>query len=191
MALFDNIASVYVLFFYYQTKYFTKIINKAKEKCDITHYKNVLDIGCGTGAMLKVLYEKGLDVKGIDTSRGMLQQAKRKLKNLPIELIHTKAGTKLPFNDKSFDVVYTSYVAHGLVAEQRINLYAEMKRLAKEIVIVHDYNENREFVTNLIEWFERGDYFNFIKVAENEMNSVFSNVTKINVGPRDAWYICK
>lgn len=116
---------------------------------------------------------------------------KKKLKTLAIELFHVKAGEKLPFDDKSFDIVFASYVAHGLVQEQRINLYNEMKRLAKEIVIIHDYNENRQILTSLVEWIEAGDYFNFIKVAKDEMSGVFSNLTVINVGTSDAWYICE
>lgn len=39
--------------------------------------KNVIDVGCGTGAATRVLHDNGLDVRGIDLSPGMLEQARR------------------------------------------------------------------------------------------------------------------
>lgn len=190
MFLFDIIAPIYGLFFNFQLKYFTRIQNKVSEELDISKYDNILDIGCGTGALPKTLYHKGLKVTGVDVSNGMLKQAKKKLKGLPIELLKIKPGEKLPFEDKSFDVVITSYVAHGLEGKERIELYEEMKRIAREIVIIHDYNDKRAILTTIVEWLERGDYFNFIKVAKEEMMEVFGKIKEINVDTRASWYIC-
>lgn len=190
MSLFDKIAPIYGLFFDFQTRYFTKIIEKAKEDLDITKYETVLDVGCGTGALLNVMYNNNLKVVGVDASQGMLKQAKKRLSDLPIELIQVNPGKKLPFDDKSFDIVITSYVAHGLKPSDRMKLYSEMKRLAKEVVIIYDYNENKAILTTIIEWLERGDYFNFIKVVQNELRTIFSKIKKINVDKRAAWYIC-
>ena len=158
---------------------------------DISRYETILDVGCGTGALCKVLSEKGLDVTGIDPSIGMLNQARLRLKYSGIDLIHIVPGERLPFQDNSFDVVITSYVAHGLKPGERINLYNEMKRVAKELVIVHDYNENRALLTSIIEWMENGDYFNFIKIAKGEMQSIFKEVKIVDVDTRAAWYICR
>ena len=189
MSIFDKIAPIYGLFFNFQVKYFNKIQEKARKKIDITQYKTVLDIGCGTGALCKTLYDKGLKVVGVDPSIGMLNQAKDKLKNTDIELVHIIPGEKFPFEDKSFDMAITSYVAHGLDSNERIKLYKEMKRLAKKVVIIHDYNKNRGLLTTIVEWLENGDYFNFIKVAEKEMEEVFKEVRVTNVDTRAAWYI--
>lgn len=191
MSVFDKIAPIYGMFFDFQVKYFSRIIEKVKkEDFDITKYKNVLDVGCGTGALLKVLHCEGLEVKGVDASPRMLAQAKKRLKDLPIDLIQVIPGERLPFSDKSFDVVITSYVVHGLKPDERIKLYKEMKRLAKEVVVIYDYNENRALLTTIIEWLEGGDYFNFIKVVERELSKIFDDVRKINVDTRAAWYIC-
>lgn len=190
MLLFDKIAPIYGMFFNFQTKYFSNIIENVKEEFDITKYENVLDVGCGTGALLKTMYTYGLEVAGVDASMGMLAQAKKRLNGLPIELIHVIPGKRLPFDDKSYDVVITSYVAHGLKPEERIKLYKEMRRLAKEFVIIYDYNENRAPLTTILEWLENGDYFNFIKIAQEEMKQVFENIKKVDVDTRAAWYIC-
>lgn len=190
MSLFNVIAPIYGLFFNFQLGYFKKIQDKSKHELDISKYDSVLDIGCGTGALPKTLYHMGLKVTGVDPSSGMIRQARKKLKDLPIELLEIDPGEKLPFEDKSFDLVITSYVAHGLNSKERIELYEEMKRIAGEIVIIHDYNDKRGALTTFIEWLERGDYFNFIKVAKEEMREVFGKVKEINVDTRASWYIC-
>jgi len=53
------------------------------------------------------------------------------------------------------------------------------------------YYGKRGLLTTIIEWLERGDYFNFIKVAKDELDSVFLDVEVIDVDTRAAWYICK
>lgn len=187
--LFDIISPIYGLFFNYQLKYFEKIFEKTKNDVDFSKYKTVLDIGCGTGALCKILYEEGLEVVGVDPSKGMINQARKKSKNLPIKFMQIQPGEKLPFEDKSFDIAITSYVAHGLQKDERIKLYKEMKRLAKKIIIIHDYNQTRSIMTNIVEWLERGDYFNFIKFAEQEMNNILGNIKVKNVDTRASWYI--
>lgn len=190
MSIFNKIAPIYGMFFDFQLKYFTKIQEKVSSEIDFSKYESILDIGCGTGALCKTFYDKGFEVVGVDPSKGMLAQGNKKLKNLPIKLIHIVPGEPLPFKDKSFDIVITSYVAHGLKKDERLQLYNEMKRLSKKLVIIHDYNENRALLTSIVEWLENGDYFNFIKIAEKEMKEVFDEVKKINVDTRAAWYIC-
>lgn len=189
--LFNNISNIYGAFFNFQVNYYDKIIGKIKPEFDITHFESILDVGCGTGALSKLLSEKGLKVTGVDPSTGMLSQASKRLENEDIELIKIILGENLPFLDNSFDIVISSYVAHGLSPIDRIKLYEEMKRVSKEYVILHDYNEKRSFLTTIAEWLERGDYFNFIKVAKDELDSIFPDVKVINVDTRAAWYICR
>lgn len=191
MLLFDMISPVYGLFFQSQESYYKEILQNVSGEIELSEGLNILDIGCGTGALCKAFYDIGMKPTGVDPSKGMLSQAKKKLKDLPIELIHIVPEEKLPFPDKSFDIVIASYVAHGIEREERMKLYMEMKRLAKGFVIIHDYNENRAIHTTVVEWLENGDYFNFIKVAQDEMKEIFANVSKIDVGPRAAWYICR
>ena len=49
------------------------------------HQLRILDIGCGTGFLLKRLAERFPDAElyGIDTSASMLEQAQRALRNKP------------------------------------------------------------------------------------------------------------
>lgn len=187
--MFNIIAPIYAKFYKFQVKYYDETIIKMKDEIDIIKYKTVLDIGCGTGALPYVLYKNGLKVTGIDVAEKMIKKSKDKLKDTDVEIYKVDPGKPFPFEDKSFDLVISSYVAHGLKGEERIHLYKEAARLAKEKVIFHDYNKNRALTTTIIEWLERGDYFNFIKVAEKEMEEYFKSVRVIDVYERAAWYI--
>lgn len=187
--IFNAIAPIYAKFFDYQVKYFEDTLVKAKKELDVTQYQSVLDIGCGTGALCYVLYKKGLKVTGVDVAQKMVDKSKDKLRATNIKIKHISPDHDLPFPDKSFDLVISSYVAHGLQADQRINLYKEASRLAKEKVIFHDFNKNRSLPITIVEWLEGGDYFNFIKVAESEMKQHFERVKVVNLHKRAAWYI--
>lgn len=196
--LFNIIAPIYGLFYNSQKKRFNKIINKIQEELSILKYREIIDIGCGTGALCSVLNKKGMKVTGIDPAKNMLEIAKNKPENKDINFIQANALKKLPFQNKSFDIAIASYVAHGLKTNERKQMYAEMSRVAKEFVIIYDYNDNRGMLTNVIEWLEGGNYFNFIKNAELEMKECllemklcFSDVHIVNVDIRANWYICK
>lgn len=195
--LFNSIAPIYGLFYERQKKRFFEVIEGVNKELDLQEYKTVLDVGCGTGSLCSVLNEKGLKVTGIDPAEKMLKIAREKPENKEISFIRANVLEQLPFEDKFFDVAIASYVAHGMNKEDRKQMYAEMGRVAKSRVIIYDYNEKRSLLTTIIEWLERGDYFNFIGNAESEMKNCvfelrecFSEVKVINVDVRAAWYIC-
>jgi len=66
-----------------------------------------------------------------------------------------------------------------------------MRRLSRNLVIIHDYTAKRSLITNLVEWGEGGDYFNFINVVQDELRDFFGNLQIIAVEPRAALYICR
>jgi ubiquinone/menaquinone biosynthesis C-methylase UbiE len=195
--LFNTIAPVYALFYTSQQKSFRRVIARAKKDLDISVFNTVLDVGCGTGALCSVLREKGLAVTGIDPAEKMLRSARKNPGNKGIDFIRADVLETLPFADQSFDLSFASFVAHGLRADERKRMYAEMSRVTKSRVIMHDYNANRSPMTSMIEWLERGDYFRFIKQSEDEMRNCvsdmkecFSEVRVIDVDRKAAWYIC-
>jgi ubiquinone/menaquinone biosynthesis C-methylase UbiE len=195
--LFNMIAPIYGLFYNNQKEHFLKVVEGAKKEFDVTLFENILDVGCGTGALCSVLDKIGMQVTGIDPAEKMLSIAKNKLENKEINFVHANVLERLPFADKSFDLSIASYVAHGMQKDERKKMYAEMSRVSKSKVIIYDYNRKRSFVTSIIEWLEGGDYFRFIESAELEMKSCvsemkecFSEVKVIDVDVRAAWYIC-
>lgn len=187
--IFNAIAPIYAIFYNFQVKYYHETLKKTKEEIDISKYKTVLDIGCGTGALSYVLYKNGLKVTGIDIAKKMVEKSKEKLKDTDVKIYEVDSKKSFPFPDKSFDLIISSYVAHGLKEDKRIDLYKEASRLARKKVVFHDYNKNRAVLTTIIEWLEGGDYFNFIKIAESEMKEHFKKVRVIDVYKRASWYI--
>ncbi|MFP3869835.1 MAG: class I SAM-dependent methyltransferase, partial [Syntrophobacteria bacterium] len=64
--------------------------------------ERLLDIGCGTGVHLGWLRELGLQVTGLDASRDMLEQARRRVQGGAD--LHLGWAEHLPFEDNEFDL---------------------------------------------------------------------------------------
>ena len=64
--------------------------------------RDVLEVGCGTGMILKEIHPVARRAVGIDISPGMLAQAEER----GLEVVEGTA-TALPFEDDSFDVIYS------------------------------------------------------------------------------------
>lgn len=189
--VFNSIAPIYGLFYNYQIKAYRRNMDILEELIDFSTYKKVIDIGCGTGALCKVLSDKGFDVTGLDSAYKMLNVAKKNLNHNEINFVQANILEKLPFIDKSFDIAITSYVAHGLKEQERRIMYAEMQRITKHFIVIYDYNDKRSILSNIVEWFEGSDYFNFIKNIKKELHEYFGDVTIINMGSRSSCYIVK
>ena len=189
--LFNTIAPIYALFYNYQKRKYSIVIEKIKNEIDIASSKNIIDFGCGTGALCSALNDLGLEVVGIDPAIKMITKAKSIEDNKGIKFVLADALKKLPFNNSSFDIAIASYVAHGIKADERKRIYLEMSRITRNYVIIHDYNSEKSLVTSIIEWLEGGDYFRFILNAEEEMQKYFKEVRVIDVDKRASWYICK
>lgn len=194
--LFNKIANIYGLFFNRQVREYSLILNSVKDEFDPYNYESVLDIGCGTGALCKVLQGYNLQVTGIDPAEAMIKVAMKKTGTIeknkhPIKFICGDVLKGLAFEDKLFDFSITSYVAHGLILEEREILFKEMKRVSKQTIVIFDYNEQRSLLTDIVESLEGGDYFNFISSIRNELKKEFGNLEVINTGKRSALYICR
>jgi len=187
--LFNKIAPVYGMFFGFQVKNFRTVLDKAVSGINIPEHTSFLDIGCGTGALTFALSERGYLVTGVDAAPQMIKRGKERNAGNKTAFVVGDVLSGLDFNSKSFDVVIASYVAHGMNEMDRKNLYDEAGRLARKTIIFHDYNQKRTLGSDLIEWLEGGDYFNFIKIAEIEMKEYFGNVQVIPVGKKSAWYV--
>jgi ubiquinone/menaquinone biosynthesis C-methylase UbiE len=73
---------------------------------------HVLDVGCGTGALLAVLAQRfGCVVAGVDPAPGMIDVARRKL---PDAALHLARGEDLPFADDTFGAALMVLVVHHL-----------------------------------------------------------------------------
>lgn len=188
--IFDLIAPVYHLFYGWQYKSFAQSLEEAFYDLELNGYRNLIDVGSGTGALTAVFRDRGFQVTGVDLSQRMIQLARDRKENKNIVFVQADASGRLPFPDKSFDVAFTSFVAHGLPAPKRMKLYQELQRLAKHKVIILDYHHNNNVFVKLIEWAEGGDYVTFITVVESELMEVFGPMGKLKKSSWSSWYLC-
>ena len=68
---------------------------------------SVLDLACGSGPLLKILFDrnKNLNLKGIDMCPEELALANTRLINSGVNLIESRAQNLIAINDKSIDIV--------------------------------------------------------------------------------------
>ncbi len=83
-------------------------------------YHTALDLGCGTGEMMRLILQQNKDksLYGIDLSEKMLEVAKEKLGN-HVNLILSDSE-QLPFSDSFFDVVYCNDSFHHYPAPDKV-----------------------------------------------------------------------
>ena len=99
------------------------------EKLSHIPFQSALDLGCGTGEMLKLILQEDTHKErcGIDLSEKMLAVAKSKLPE-QVKLILGDSES-LPFSDNAFDVVYCNDSFHHYPAPQ--NVLREVYRVLK------------------------------------------------------------
>ena len=187
--LFDWLSPIYYHAFKRQRKRYAQVYGKMNN-CNLNKFSSILDIGCGTGAMASVFADMGLKTYALDHSLGMVRVAKKRLANTPVNLLQGGAAGSLPFPADSFDIVIAAFVAHGLRPGPRQKLYEEMKRVSRHLVILHDYSQARSLLTNLTEYAEGGDYFEFIKVVNDELIDYFGNLEVVKIARGSCCYIC-
>jgi SAM-dependent methyltransferase len=120
--------------YYYNPKFFRKIVKAMIKYYKLNNKSKILDIGCAKGFMMYE-FKKALpacEVRGIDISRYCKTEAMGKIKK------YIKIGTceKLPYPDKYFDFVVSISTIHN-VSKNGI------KKSLKEIVRV---TKNNSFI---------------------------------------------
>lgn len=104
--------------------------------------KNVLEIGCGPGGnLIEIHKHKPNKLVGVDISSQMVQLAINKVP-LGIEIIKIN-GTELPFDDQSFDTVFTATVLQHNTDEIMLKkIMKELCRLSAEKVYLFERIES-------------------------------------------------
>lgn len=189
--LFGRIAPIYALFFNFQRRFHGRVFDRVAEQLELKSYRTVLDVGCGTGALCAVWHERGYDVTGVDREPKMIEVSRRKTRGMRVDFLAADVLQGIPFPDDSFDVVIASYVAHGLPPGERQLMHCEMKRLARHLVVLHDFNKVRSRLVDFVEALEGSDYVRFIETVHDEMTGHFHEVELIELGGRATWYVGK
>jgi SAM-dependent methyltransferase len=99
---------------------------------------HTLDVACGTGYLTQHV---GGDVVGLDQSARMLAEARNRLPHG--EFVQGDA-LALPFPDRAFDRIFTSYFYCHLVEEERRRFLREARRVAPELVVMGSHHDGDE-----------------------------------------------
>jgi DNA-binding transcriptional MerR regulator len=90
---------------------------------------SILEIGVGTGNLANKFFREGYNIVGIDQSREMLNVAKEKNPRLKVRL---GEFLKIPFDNKVFDVIVSTYAFHHLKDNEKVVAIGEMIRVLKD-----------------------------------------------------------
>jgi len=104
------------------------------DRAEIRPGQRVLEIGCGTGNLLRALLRRQpeVDAVGIDPDQAALRLARRKAARakLPIRYEVAFAGD-LPLPDASVDRVLSAFMLHHLADEERGRALREVRRVLR------------------------------------------------------------
>jgi SAM-dependent methyltransferase len=111
----------------------------------------ILDVGCGKGFLLYDFTQAvpGVEVAGIDVSRYALDHANEEVK----PFLREANAAKLPFADKSFDLVISINTLHNLYCYDLYDALKEIERVGRrhKYVCVESWRTEDEKV-NLLYW---------------------------------------
>jgi ubiquinone/menaquinone biosynthesis C-methylase UbiE len=104
------------------------------DQADIQTGHRVLDIGCGTGALVTLIkrLHPDVDVVGLDPDPKALTRARRRAERAAVTIqLDQGFSDELPYSDASFDRVFSSFMLHHLQAGEKEKTLREVRRVIK------------------------------------------------------------
>ena len=156
---------------------YDSILRKVYELAVDSNINNpcILEIGVGTGNLAGLFLNEGYNIIAIDQSREMLNVAKEKYPKLKIRL---GDFFKIPYSDKSFDSIVSTYAFHHLKNNEKSIAIKEMVRVIKDngkIVIGDLMFESNRDKENLFEKLTNeqieeinDEYYSYIDILKSE-----------------------
>ena len=103
--------------------------------------KRILDFGCDNGLLLNFICNElsGVEGCGIDINPRSIEEAREKVPGCQFKLFD---GSKIPFSDNYFDLIFTSAVIKRIPYEDRERIYNEFKRVSRYLFVIEiDYHK--------------------------------------------------
>jgi ubiquinone/menaquinone biosynthesis C-methylase UbiE len=107
-----------------------KATDEILELCNIEKAVKILEVGCGAGLSTRYIAKKyDVEIVGVDISEKMIDKAKKRNKGLENAEFLVADAQKLPFEDDTFDIVFTESVVS--VVPNQLKAIKEFKRVVK------------------------------------------------------------
>jgi ubiquinone/menaquinone biosynthesis C-methylase UbiE len=130
--------------FSYQSRFWQPVVSTFKAHFGLNSKSSLLDVGCGKGFMIHdiALLIPGITVQGIDVSEYAITNAIDDMK----PNVRVADAKRLPFPDKSFDVVIAINTIHNLDREECGQALKEIERVSrgKSFITVDAYRNDEE-----------------------------------------------
>lgn len=130
--------------FSYQSRFWQPVIPDFQKHYNLKAGSRILDIGCAKGFMLHDFTQliPGIQVAGVDVSSYAIENAYPTVKSY----VSVADARKLPFPDKSFDLVIAINTLHNLDGEDLKTSLREMMRVSKKhaFLTVDAYRNDEE-----------------------------------------------
>ncbi len=128
------------------------LLGVMREKHEQGEPVDVLDVGCGHGLIHPYLLNQNhnpINLQGVDVAGEVIEEAKKANKDVAYQ---SYDGQRLPFEDNSFDVVFTICVMHHVPPEEWTNFVKEMKRVLKPggILLVYEHNPYNPVTVHIV-----------------------------------------
>jgi len=161
---------------YHARQLYTDIQHKLED----FSFKNLLDIGCGTGNLLSFISSKySTEISGVDISPKMLQIANEKLGD--VADLREGDSANLPFDDESFDMVICNDSFHHYPHPEMV--ISEIRRVLKPRgnILISDITGNTlfRFYLNLRRHFS--DEGTFKIYSKDEISKLLENTQFTNI----------
>ena len=159
--------------------------NLLKMVSDVQTPSRILEIGCGTGHMLKRFHQQfpSAHITGIDISKEMLSVAEQKLSEVNnVSLKHQKYGPDNPIND-SFDLIILSYSLTMIDTNLQQVIYHLKSNLAADGIIAAV-----DFHSTPFSGFKRWMQLNHVTLSGNILSLLNASFEPIKVKKKSAYF---
>ncbi len=103
-------------------------------QANLNNNQTILDLACGTGTLSVGIKKRFPDTKiyAVDADKKVLGIARQKAKDAGIKIsFHESLSHKLPFQNETFDRIFSTLFFHHLTIDKKIETLREIKRLLK------------------------------------------------------------
>jgi SAM-dependent methyltransferase len=134
----------------YNARFWQPVIPTFAEWYGIKAGTKILDVGCAKGFMMHDFKEiiPGVEIQGIDVSEYAVENALPDVK----PFIQQGDAKKLPFADKSFDLVICINTVHNLPLEECKQALKELQRVATDAFVTMDAYRTPEEKKRMDAW---------------------------------------
>lgn len=137
--------------FNYNERFWTPVVPDYIKHFGLTNESSLLDVGCAKGFMLYDFKRAlpGLKIAGIDISEYAIQNGHPPVR----EFLQVADARKLPFPDKSFDVVISITTVHNFDGQDLVQALREIERVQRKgSFITVDAYRNEEEKKMMYDW---------------------------------------